>query len=588
MNKRRSLILISIVVAGLLSSGEATCRIIPVPGGGDFQAALDEAQSGDIITLEAGATFTGPFVLPVKAGSGWIGVRTSAPDSSLPMAGRRIDPSYAPRLPKLAAPNSLPALQAAARAHHYWFRGVEILPVAGAFTFNLVELGASETSLTDLPHHLIFDQCYIHGDPLRGSRRGIALNSSWTTVIDSYLSDFKDTDSDSQAIAGWNGSGPFTIANNYLEAAGDNILFGGADPRIPGLVPSDIQIVHNHFFKPLSWRIGDPAYGGTPWRVKNILELKNARRVLITGNILEHNWVHAQNGFAVLFTVRNQDGTAPWSVVEDVIFVRNILRQSASGFNFLGSDNNFPSEPTRRVLIRDNLLLDISGVGWGTAGDGRLFQFVGPTGLTGPVDITIEHNTGFQSGPIMVADGSQSPGLVYRNNIIPEGTGFLGSGTAPGLDTLRTYFPDAIYVRNVQPGGNPLLYPEDNFFPPALADVGFVDLDGGDYRLRSDSPYKNAGSDGKDPGADIDAVLSATNGAESGLARLQNRVDVAQAILPAPRDCDDDSTQCATRPLVLDTSADDLIASTLKSCCSAKILKMCWPAERVIPLLPTH
>ena len=43
MNKRRSLILISIVVAGLLSSGEATCRIIPVPAGGDFQAALDEA-----------------------------------------------------------------------------------------------------------------------------------------------------------------------------------------------------------------------------------------------------------------------------------------------------------------------------------------------------------------------------------------------------------------------------------------------------------------------------------------------------------------------------------------------------------------
>src|SRR2546422_8604771 len=108
MNRRRSWILISIVAAALLSSSEATGRIIPVPGGGDFQAALDQAQPGDVITLEAGATFTGPFELPVKAGSGWIVVRTSAPDSSLPMPGRRIDPSYAPQLPKLAAPNSLP------------------------------------------------------------------------------------------------------------------------------------------------------------------------------------------------------------------------------------------------------------------------------------------------------------------------------------------------------------------------------------------------------------------------------------------------------------------------------------------------
>src|SRR5690606_23447694 len=97
--------------------------------------------------------------------------------------------------------------------------------------------------------------------------------------------DFMEVGNDSQAIAGWNGPGPFKIVNNYLEGAGENIMFGGATPRIEGLVPADIVIRGNHFHKPLRWRIGDPSYEGIPWSVKNLFELKNARRVVIDGNI---------------------------------------------------------------------------------------------------------------------------------------------------------------------------------------------------------------------------------------------------------------------------------------------------------------
>jgi hypothetical protein len=81
-------------------------------------------------------------------------------------------------------------------------------------------------------------------------------------------------------------------------------LLGGADPAIPNLVPSDIEIRRNHFAKPLSWRVGDPSYAGIHWAVKNLLELKNAQRVLIVGNVLDHNWYDAQDGFGILFTVR--------------------------------------------------------------------------------------------------------------------------------------------------------------------------------------------------------------------------------------------------------------------------------------------
>ena len=42
--------------------------------------------------------------------------------------------------------------------------------------------------------------------------------------------------------------------------------------------------------------------------MKNSFELKNARRVLVEGNVFEHVWAAAQTGFAVLFTTRNQGG----------------------------------------------------------------------------------------------------------------------------------------------------------------------------------------------------------------------------------------------------------------------------------------
>src|SRR6266700_6564662 len=123
---------------------------------------------------------------------------------------------------------------------------------------------------------------------------------------------------------GWNGAGPFKIGNNYLEATGENVMFGGADPSIRNLVPSDIEIRHNHFFKPTSWR--------NVWAaVKNLFELKNAQRVFVEGNVFENNWAAAQAGWAVQFTVRNQDGRAPWSTIEDVTFRKNIVRTPGRG-----------------------------------------------------------------------------------------------------------------------------------------------------------------------------------------------------------------------------------------------------------------
>src|SRR5215472_6268535 len=59
---------------------ESTGRTIHVPAGGDLQSALNSARLGDVITLAAGATYTGPFLLPKKEGTGWLVVRTDTLD----------------------------------------------------------------------------------------------------------------------------------------------------------------------------------------------------------------------------------------------------------------------------------------------------------------------------------------------------------------------------------------------------------------------------------------------------------------------------------------------------------------------------
>src|ERR1051325_3092267 len=187
-------------------------------------------------------------------------------------------------MPKIVVPKLTndfpPALQTAAGAHHFRFIGVEFTAAPSMYTYNMVQLGWYETVASDLPHHIIIDRCYVHADPVAGARRGVSLNGNSLAVIDSYISDFKEVGSDSQGVFAFNGYGPFKIVNNYIEAAGENLLFGGALPRISGLLPADAEIRQNYFFKPYTWKQDDPSYAGVLYNVKNLLELKMGKRIL--------------------------------------------------------------------------------------------------------------------------------------------------------------------------------------------------------------------------------------------------------------------------------------------------------------------
>ena len=91
------------------------------------------------------------------------------------------------------------------------------------------------------------------------------------------------------------GAGPMVIENSFLEASGENVLFGGGGPGIPNLSATDITIRHCHFNKNPVWR-SHPVQPA----VKNLFEIKNAITVLVEGNLFENCWRYGQEGHALL------------------------------------------------------------------------------------------------------------------------------------------------------------------------------------------------------------------------------------------------------------------------------------------------
>ena len=396
-------------------------------------------------------------------------------------------PATASRFAKIVSPNTGAALRTAPGAHHWRVMFIDFPSTKEGFG-DIIQIGdgsSAQSDLSQVPYEITFDRVYVHGDPIYGQKRGIALNGRTVTIRNSYISEIKAVGADSQAIGGWNGPGPFSIENNYLEAAAEAFMLGGSDPPIPNLVSEDVLVRYNYMSRPMSWRDpivatpssvnasgsdggsltagvytyrvvarrpsgsgttatslpsgevtavptsgavtvswapvptateylvyvrtpagvsqfwtvsgtsftdnGTPGKSGNPpstatlWSVKNIFELKNARRVRVEYNLFENNWRHAQPGYSILFTPRNQDGRCPWCVVEQVDFSHNIVRNVAGGISITGYDTNGPSGQTTGIRIQDNLIYgvttELGGSGWPL--------LIGDA----PKDIVIDHNT---------------------------------------------------------------------------------------------------------------------------------------------------------------------------------------------------
>jgi hypothetical protein len=490
-------------------------RAVRVGAKANLQAALDAARPGDVLLLPAGATYVGNFVLrntgatrgDAPAG-GWIVVRTDVSDGVLGAAGTRMTPSRAAKLElaRILSPNYSAAVGTAEGAHHWRLTGVEIGVTPAATKVNmLVRFGESsgpQRSLAEMPHHLIVDRSYVHGTPSLDLRRCITLNSATSAVVDSWITECHSNNGDSQAVLGFNGAGPFKIENNDLAAGHEVVMFGGGDPGIAGLIPSDIELRHNHITRPLAWR--------NKWQVKNLVETKNVQRLLVEGNVIENTWKDGQTGFAIVMKSENQDGTAPWSVSRDVTVRYNHIRNTGSVFTMSGmGTNSHKSTIGERFLVTHNLA---EGVNVGPyTGDGIAFQLLGA--LT---DAVITHNTIINQNAKasgVVFDGAPTRRLVMHSNLFQGGPyGVHGTGTGTGRSALERYAPGAVFRRNVIVGGDCSVYPGETACPPRMTDAGFAGALQGNFRAGL-GPLRNRALDGGDIGADIDRVEAATRGA---------------------------------------------------------------------------
>src|SRR5262249_52305279 len=155
-------------------------------------------------------------------------------------------------------------IRLAAGASHYRLIGLEIARAAGT---GLVGALVSSAGTSD---HIILDRVWLHGSPQDDTMTGFSVNgTTYAALVDSYATDFHCTATtgqctDAHAVAGGTGStkdGITSIKGNFLEASGENLLFGGS---YAAYTPADIEIRQNHFFKPLTWMPGQPGFVGGP------------------------------------------------------------------------------------------------------------------------------------------------------------------------------------------------------------------------------------------------------------------------------------------------------------------------------------
>jgi len=557
--------LVTIPVA--MSDSPAPGSVITVNAGGDFQGALDKVKCGQTIELQAGATFTGYYTVRAKKcdADHWIIIRTSSPDSVLPAEGQRLTPCYAgvssltgrPAYSCSSPQNVLPKLQMEKPgngpvmiedgANFYRFIGLEITrPVDASGIGRLINLEGTGD-------HIIVDRCWVHGQAQDETYVGFSVSGgTYIAVINSYLNDFHciavtGACTDAHAISGGIGDtqdGPYLIQNNFLEASTESVMFGGGPAT---KTPADIEIIGNHFWKPWQWMQGNSPFvggvNGRPFVVKNHIELKNAARVLAENNLFENCWGgFTQNGFAILLTPKNQHSAknhtnvCPLCQVTDVTIRYSQISHAGGGMVMATvlSGNGHGGAPAlagARFSIHDVVMDDLDSR---YGGAGEAFK-IGNNWPKNPLNtITIDHVTAFpevDSHVMSVGNLLQDAhmyGFVFTNNLVlggdyPISNAFMSDSCAykgvpltmiANCFTTYTFEGNGMIASSPNPASS---WPKGNLFPKSTTAVQFADYNngnGGNYALLPGSPYKNAGTDGKDIGADITGLTAALAGVE--------------------------------------------------------------------------
>lgn len=526
---------------------------IAVASGANLQTAITGAACGTKLLLAANGSFTAggtAYTLPNTActchtdSSQYVIIQSDDPfylNGSV--RGTQIDPSVEyTKLAHISNTDITYTLSALANGVSCYWLG------PGLHLFNppnnvnaLIALNDGTQTSANFAHDIVIDHDFLEGFPTFGNSRGITLGGNFQSVIDSYLSDFHKVGSDAQAILIRDGFGPMLIQSNFLEGAAENTMVGGA----PSMVQTaNISFIGNHYFKPLAWWLLSPTYAGIHWSVKNLFELKNAKNVLVTRNVMENSW---RDGQPEVFIMNpGCSGAAPGiDSVNDVTVFLNNFAHSPQAMIYGGCSDPI-THNIQRVSSHDNLYWDIDPCAWGKGGDCSFgyqdTQFA--TVLTGPIfapsDIWHVHDTIYSTnshgalqfnGTSGLTPGNVYYGMQFRDSIIGSGSGgaFKGQGVAVGDPLITNFTPAANFKYDCMYGADAGSYANAAYAGrqnPASAAAVFVNP-GVDFHVKSGSVCQAAASDGKDMGADIDALNAATAGVVQTLANLHTVTNIS-------------------------------------------------------------
>jgi hypothetical protein len=524
----------------------------------DLASAIDHAKCGDTLLLPAGASFE-VKELPAKKcdDQHYITVRTDTPDSTLPPEGTRISPAWGgvaslPGRPAFAQPAGGPAKLLAtivirrpsgvAAGDHVRFIGIEWTTAPEADISRMVTAEHGD--------HIIFDRNWFHPAEGKEVAHGVGIfdGAHMIAVINSYISGLNciartGKCTDATGIGGGKGDEQIStlkIYNNFIESAGENILFGGSAAT---QVPTDIEIRRNHLFRPMSWKEGEPGYtptsSGQPFIVKNNFELKSAIRVLFEANLLENTWGgFSQTGYSILLTPKSQGGQCPVCRVNDVTIRYNRIRNVAGVLqiaNAPASHNGAFAADGGRYSIHDLFADNLHDKDYKGGGSFLILVSWQP-----PLhDIQIDHVTAFVTGKLfsVLNPGAKLANFTLTNSVFSVGAerpvGSAGGGPescagksqGQGAEAvMQACFDPYKFDRNLIVSARES-FPKGNITVGSSEGAGVRDLKDAiskDPRLCHSkgpgcskvSPGASAGSDGRDLGADIDAIETAIAGLE--------------------------------------------------------------------------
>lgn len=417
-------------------------KSVAVAHGGDLQAALNAATAGTEVVMANGSAFVGNYVY---SGRGAIVLRCDTVPTG------KVGPNNLPTC-RIESPNSEAALRTGSGASQLRVTGVEFASNVSE-NYGIVVLGrGDETTLAAMPSDIALDRVWIHSSATGQTRRCVAFNGIRLAITDSWLSDCHTKGFDAQGVGGWNGPGPFLIAGNRIEASGQGVMFGGADPRIRDVLPSDITITGNYIVKPLTW-------GNGKWTVKAAFELKNGKRVRFEGNVIENHWADAQNGAAILLqTLADNNTSWEWTTVQDVLIRNNVIRNTTSGLNMAArvayNGGPMPTNPTSRVAVLNNL--------WENVGKDpfRNEASYAVQLLNDLVDVTFANNTftcACAMQKVMSIEGKPQIRTRIADNVFGTSSYGIATGGIP-FTTLGITL-----TRNVIPGVSAALFPAGSF-----------------------------------------------------------------------------------------------------------------------------